>query len=557
MADASSFVQQLDAQLEKLFAGYNIYTTLILIGIFTYLVYPLFFSKDPDTHPFLLARQSSASFVRQPGESAIFRSLETPHGYPLRSGLNVKDPGAPKWSSGKDGDLRDVWRKAVQGPTSDDGKSSGLPGKVLTVLGKTEIVEHKLEDMSKEINALGHFMKQFRDPRVAIYLPNSAELFVSLFASAFYGFTAILIPQEQSLKDLGEILASTKANTLVTAAGSVPLQALLEQHSGLREVIWVVERTSRHMEWNEVPEGVGGRADIGVWHEVIEERRHIVDSNLPSDLNDDNLSNIVMVSNNRTGGPNDFDIVEFTQQNLVAAISAQTSALPRLHRLSPSDTLTPLASLSLIFPLTISLAALYSNASLALTSVSGDSAAYDAAFRGGTRPTIVIASSPTIKAAAQKLKDAPKSVVQRYRHWQQARSLATGVMPPTIDPSKPRLIYTFEQSSNPSAQLLSSKEMGDMRVLTGARMVYAFTDPRVAGAISQSNIFDYRIQEEAHFGVPLSCVEVKLVDAEEGKNSDEKAVGALVVTGPAVAGGGEVRLEKVMAVTEENTLAYA
>ncbi|KAL9039628.1 MAG: hypothetical protein Q9214_004800, partial [Letrouitia sp. 1 TL-2023] len=307
MADGSSFVQQLDAQLERLFAGYNIYTTLILIGIFTYLVYPLFFSKDPDTHPFLLARQSSASFVRQPGESAIFRSLETPHGYPLRSGLNVKDPGAPKWSSGKDGDLRDVWRKAVQGPTSDDGKSTGLPGKVLTVLGKAEVVEHKLEDMSKEINALGHFMKQFRDPRVAVIVDLTT-------ASAFYGFTAILIPQEQSLKDLGDVLASTKANTLVTAAGSVPLQALLEQHSGLREVIWVVERTSRHMEWNEVPEGVGGRADIGVWHEVIEERRHIVDSDLTSGLNDGSLSNIVMVSNNRKGGPKNFDIVEFTQQ---------------------------------------------------------------------------------------------------------------------------------------------------------------------------------------------------------------------------------------------------
>lgn len=129
-------------------------------------------------------------------------------------------------------------------------------------------------------------------------------------------------------------------------------------------------------------------------------------------------------------------------------------------------------------------------------------------------------------------------------------------MPPSIDPSKPRLIYTFEQSANPSAQPLSSKEMSDIRVLTGARTVYAFTDPRVAGAVSQSNIFDYRIPEEAHFGVPLSCVEVKLVDTNEGKNSDEKAAGALVVTGPAVAGG-EVRLEKVMAVTEENTFAYA
>ena len=188
MAEPSSLVQQLDAQLEHLFAGFNNYSILILIGILTYLVYPLFFSKDPDIHPFLLARQSSASFVRQPGESAVFRSLETPHGYPLRSGLNVKEPGAPKWSSGRDGDLRDVWKKALQGPAGEDGKATGEPGKILTVLGKEGIVEHKLADLSKEINAFGRFMKQFQNPRVAIYLPNSTEFLVTLF-----GTTLVLV----------------------------------------------------------------------------------------------------------------------------------------------------------------------------------------------------------------------------------------------------------------------------------------------------------------------------------------------------------------------------
>jgi hypothetical protein len=37
-------------------------------------------TQDPDTHPLLLARQALASYVRQPGESAVFRSPETPHG---------------------------------------------------------------------------------------------------------------------------------------------------------------------------------------------------------------------------------------------------------------------------------------------------------------------------------------------------------------------------------------------------------------------------------------------------------------------------------------------
>lgn len=181
MAGGSTIVQQLDAQLEQLFAGWNIYTTLLCIGLVSYLVYPIFFTPDPDTHPFLLARQSSPSFVRQPGESAVYRSQETPHGYPLKSGLNVKESGAPRWAVGKDGDLRDVWRKAVQGPTDEDGKTSGEPAKILTVLGKEEVVEHKLGDISKEINAVGEYLTQHAANRVALYLPNSMELLVTLF----------------------------------------------------------------------------------------------------------------------------------------------------------------------------------------------------------------------------------------------------------------------------------------------------------------------------------------------------------------------------------------
>lgn len=177
----SSFLQQLDTQLDQLFAGWNLYTSLLVIGIVSYLLYPLFFATDPDTHPFLLARQSSPSYVRQSGESAVYRSLETPHGYPLKSGLNVKDQGAQRWAAGRDGDLRDVWKKVVQGPTGDDGKTTGDPGKILTVVGKDEVVEHNLADISKEINAVGEYLSQHGTSRVAIYVPNSVEFLVTMF----------------------------------------------------------------------------------------------------------------------------------------------------------------------------------------------------------------------------------------------------------------------------------------------------------------------------------------------------------------------------------------
>ncbi|KAI4136793.1 MAG: hypothetical protein L6R39_007610, partial [Caloplaca ligustica] len=557
MAGGSSIVQQLDAQLDQLFAGWNIFTTILCIGIVTYLIYPILFTRDPDTHSFFLARQSSPSFVRQPAESAIYRSLETPHSYPLKSGLNVKDPGAPRWASGRDGDLRDIWRKAVQGPTSDDGKSTGDPAKIVTVLGKEEVVEHKLGDISKDINALGEYLTQHGANRVAIYLPNSLELLVTLFASAFYGFTPILIPQRQSLEDLSKMLRAANADTLITAAGSVPLQGLLEQHPDLKQVIWVVERTSRHMEWNEVPEGVGGKAEIGVWHDIIEERRSSVSADLPQDTTGKEPTNFVVVSKNAANGQG-FEVVDFTQQNIVAAVAAQISALPRPHRLNPSDLLVSLASLSSLYPLVVTLAALYSNSSLAITSVSGEKVPYDAAFRS-VKPTIVIASSSTIKDACKTFRDLPKSVMQKYALWRQASSLAEGIMPKiTGNPPRPRLIYTFEDSGS-AATPLTLAELGDMRLLTNARTTYAFTDAKVAGAIAQTNIYDYRRDEgaeQATFGGPVSSVEIKLVDEDGHKNTDEKRLGKLVVTGPAVAGG-ETKVDRFMTITDENTLAYA
>ncbi|KAI4265212.1 MAG: hypothetical protein L6R38_009583 [Xanthoria sp. 2 TBL-2021] len=553
MAEGNPLIQQLDAGLEQLFAGWNIYTTLLCIGLVTYLVYPIFFTRDPDTHPLLLARQSSPSYVRQPGESAVYRSLETPLSYPLKSGLNVKEPGAPRWAAGKDGDLRDVWRKAARGPIDDEGKPTGEPGKIYTVLGREGVTEHRLSDVTKEINAVGEYLVQHGAKRVAIYVPNSMEFLVTLFASSFYGFIPVIVPQEQSSEALSDMLKTTHADTLITAAGSVPLQGLLEQHFGLKQVIWVVERTSRHMDWNEVPEGVGGRAEIAVWHDIVEERKSLVSTDLPKDNADKPPSNLIAVS--QSASKKKYDVVEFTQHNIVAAIAAQISVLPRPHRMNPSDLLLSLAPLTSSYPLTIALAALYSNASLALTSVSGDKVPYDAAFRR-VKPTVVIVAPPTIREACETFREQTRSILQKYAIWQQTKSLAEGMMRKLS--SEPRLIYTFESSEN-LADPLTLAELGDLRLLTGARTAYAFTDARVAGAIAQTSIYDYRRSEDAKqaaFGGPLSSVEFKLVDENGHKNSDEKALGKLVVTGPAVVGG-ETKVDRFMTMTDFNTLAYA
>lgn len=181
MAVDNNLIAKADTLLNDIFAGWGLLTTIIATLFLVFLAYPWLTWKDPDTHPFLLARQATASPVRQPCESAVYRSVEVPYGYPLRSGLNVKDPGAPKWSSGRNGDLRDVWVQAMRGPLKDDGSAAGQKGKLLTVFGREKVVERSVESVMLEINVIGRYIQQTKGKRVAICLSNSVELLASIF----------------------------------------------------------------------------------------------------------------------------------------------------------------------------------------------------------------------------------------------------------------------------------------------------------------------------------------------------------------------------------------
>ncbi len=119
-----------------------------------------------------------------------------------------------------------------------------------------------------------------------------------------------MIPQQKSLDTLAGILMESKADILIAGAGSLPLKELLPKYPHLKQVIWVVERTSRHMDWNEVGEGEGGKADIAVWHDIIDEKQ--ASSELPGDL-EGSATNILMVTEDASSAMDSYEITEFTQ----------------------------------------------------------------------------------------------------------------------------------------------------------------------------------------------------------------------------------------------------
>jgi len=174
-------IERIDAAIADFFSSWNIYTTILATVLVAVLAYVLLTNREPDVHPFLLARQSHIAPIRHPGESAVYRAVDVPHGYPLRAGLGVKDPGAPKWSTGRNGDLRDIWRQAVRGPVNEDGSSAGPRGTIVTVLGREKVVEHSLDDVSLQINVIGTYLQQAGLKTVAICLSNSVEFLASIF----------------------------------------------------------------------------------------------------------------------------------------------------------------------------------------------------------------------------------------------------------------------------------------------------------------------------------------------------------------------------------------
>jgi hypothetical protein len=99
--------------------------------------------------------------------------------------LNVKDASAPRWTSGKDGDLGVVWRE-VQNGGKEAGEGKTVPkGLIMSVFGQ-DVVEHDNEEMSKEIGLIGRTFKGKGLQKVAIYLPNSVEFLMTIFGKYMF-----------------------------------------------------------------------------------------------------------------------------------------------------------------------------------------------------------------------------------------------------------------------------------------------------------------------------------------------------------------------------------
>ena len=398
------------------------------------------------------------------------------------------------------------------------------------------------EDITRQINLIGQHIAEQGGIRVAVYLPNSIELLATLFACSFYpNLTTVLIPFDVSSDELISMLRRSAADTVVTASGAFPFDEVVSAYPSLRQLIWVVDQGSSHLDWHEVPEGMGGSVNVATWQDIIRDAPESAGAELlPVDAGS-TPKDVVAFWQSKPGQME--EMVRFTQANLVAGIAGQLASLPTKERLNPSDLFLPADSLIHVHTLTVTLAALYSNASVALNSVAGQSPDLVLATQG-IAPTVIVASPTTLLKTHEESTRKLGSALAKAAHALSTRTLTqegrfspSNLLSPFSSgaranvgstPGKLRLIYVAERAGA-GLPHLSSQVLSDLRIFTGARIVYALTAAKVAGAVSQTAYYDYRVDGggKGHFGAPLTSVEVFLKDAGVMRPSVSKGVGVV------------------------------
>lgn len=465
--------------------------------------------------------------------------------------------------------------------------------------------------MTRQINLIGQHMLDQGGNRVAIYLPNSVEFLAGLFACSFYNMTAILLPFDQTDEALVSMLRRSAADTVITAPGCFPFATVAKSYPALRQLIWVVDEGSKHLDWNEVPEGVGSSVNVATWQDVVGDAAAAAGHALPALEGQASARDITVfweqAANTKstataTATP---DMVRFTCGNLAAAVAAQLSAVPATQRLGPSDLFLAADSLTHTHTLVLTLAALYASASVALSSAAPAAPDLTAATRS-IAPTVVVAApaallgthaESTARLAAipmaslllawetRSLSDGgvfPTAVSLASRLLDRARP-AVGATAAAAAPGKLRLLYAAERVAAGTPPL-SSAVLSDLRVFSGARVIYALAAAKIAGAAAQTAFYDYRVVPSgpyAPFGPPLTCTEYLVRDMDACKVSDDKQQGEvshtpgepswlrkqayvhkymltnqIVIRGPSVAGN-EAGLGVIGVIRDDNTLAYA
>jgi hypothetical protein len=122
----------------------------------------------------------------------------------------------------------------------------------------------------------------------------------------------VIIPHNIPSELISQLLGKSQAQLLIAEAGVVNLTVLTKGNKNLNHVIWVAKQGTRHMDWNEVPEGIGGDIEVSVWHELVKDKGQAIEYSVPTTDFRSPTSPIVTLW--PSSSPENGELVEYTPQ---------------------------------------------------------------------------------------------------------------------------------------------------------------------------------------------------------------------------------------------------
>jgi hypothetical protein len=258
--------------------------------------------------------------------------------------------------------------------------------------------------------------------------------------------------------------------------------------------------------------------------------------------------------------------------------------LPKTEKYTPDDVFVPVDTLSDLYTRIHTYVALSSGSTIALNPIGGKHAHVELACKGA-KPTIICVSPESLLEMQRQTRGSMMEMWHGLIHFFQTRTLQVhGQIPkgnfltnindyirPNVG-GKLRLVFVAESGADEESQALNSLDLSDLRVFFKSKVVYGLKHHKVAGAVTQCNVYDYRIQYPeklpnrnkgiprlcAHFGPVTPGLEVKLKDSQGYKADDpEGPKGEVWVSGLPVAGGTETNLQFIGKWEPEGVLSYA
>lgn len=292
-------------------------TILIASLVLIYLSLPYLKNNLTDVDILALLNQSSISHTRKLGETAIYRSIDVPHGLPLSTGLRIR--------SGynlRDGNLKDIWYNCIidlkesTNSNNNNKRINFIKDKDSINLLKLNKLCHSLEN---SINNSTNFKK------FTLISPlNSINSIIVLFTSLFMNsnFTLNYIPSNEfNLNNL----SLNDSDLIFTISENIPI--LLRHLESLNKIIVLDEISDKFLK---------NSNKIIKFSDFV---NSIDDDASDNDLKYDYNPNDIKIENNPLIISTNKSITKFYQRNFVSAISSQLMSLPKDHNWNSSDNL--------------------------------------------------------------------------------------------------------------------------------------------------------------------------------------------------------------------------